>query len=67
MSELKKKQSSLTYDELYEIASQAVVEKHRKGIELSDIELDLLFEQVSGEDAVNLANAIAGIPIKDKK
>ena len=35
----KKKQSSLTYDELYEIASQAVIEKQRKGIELSDIEL----------------------------
>ena len=67
MSELKKKQSSLTYDELYEIASKAVIEKQRKGIELSDIELELLFEQVSGESAVNLANAIAGMPKKDIK
>ena len=67
MSELKKKQSSLTYDELYEIASQAVIEKQRKGIELNELELELLFEQVSGEDTVNLANTIAGVPNKDSK
>ena len=67
MSELKKIQSSLTYDELYEIASKAVMEKKRKGIELNDIELELLFEQVSKEGAADIANAIAGMPIKNNQ
>ena len=63
--ESKKIQSSLTFDELYEIASKAVIEKQKKGIELTDIELELLFEQVSGDNAVKLANAMAGMPINN--
>ena len=66
MSE-KKIQTSLTHEELYEIASKAVIEKQRRGEELSATELDLLFEQVSGEAAVDLANAMAGMPIPPEK
>lgn len=66
MSE-KKIQTALTFEELYEIASKAVIEKKRRGEELSATELDLLFEQVSGDAAVDLANAMAGMPIPNKK
>ena len=60
-------QTSLTFEELYKIASNAVIEKQRRGEELTDVELDLLFEQVSGENTVELSNAMAGMPIPHKK
>lgn len=58
--------TSLTFEELYEIASNAVIEKQRRGEELTNVELDLLFEQVSAEDAVKVSNAMAGMPTPHK-
>lgn len=63
----KKIQTSLSFEDLYEIASKAVIEKQKRGEELTDSELDLLFEQVSSEAAVELANPMSGMPIPPEK